>query len=52
MRQFQQIVAQLRVKPLYLMPGEHDASLDAGAAYKEHFGQTHYTFDHKGVHLT
>src|SRR6516225_4523936 len=51
MRQFQQIIAQLKVKPLYLMPGEHDASLDAGAAYKEHFGQTHYTFDHKGVHF-
>ncbi|MEI5998603.1 metallophosphoesterase [Paraburkholderia bengalensis] len=51
MRQFQQIVADLKVKPLYVMPGEHDASLDAGTAYKEHFGQTHYTFDHKGVHF-
>ncbi|HEY3599592.1 MAG TPA: metallophosphoesterase [Paraburkholderia sp.] len=49
--QFQSIVAKLDVKPLYLMPGEHDASLDNGAAYKERFGATHYTFDHKGVHF-
>ena len=33
------------------MPGEHDASLDNGAAYKEFFGATHYSFDHKGVHF-
>jgi 3',5'-cyclic AMP phosphodiesterase CpdA len=51
MRQFQTIVENLKVRPLYLMPGEHDASLDAGAAYKERFGDTHYTFDHKGVHF-
>jgi hypothetical protein len=31
------------------MPGEHDASLDNGKAFKEFFGQTHYTFDHKGA---
>ncbi len=51
MTQFQSIIAQLRVKPLYLMPGEHDAALDGGAAYREHFGATHYAFDHKGVHF-
>jgi 3',5'-cyclic AMP phosphodiesterase CpdA len=33
------------------MPGEHDASLDNGAAFKELFGDTHYSFDHKGVHF-
>ena len=33
------------------MPGEHDASLDNGKAFKEFFGPTHYTFDHKGVHF-
>ena len=33
------------------MPGEHDASLDNGKAFKEFFGATHYTFDHKGVHF-
>nr|WP_323118798.1 metallophosphoesterase [Burkholderia alba] len=51
MRQFQSIVSRLDAKPLYLMPGEHDASLDAGAAYRSHFGDTHYTFDHQGVHF-
>jgi plastocyanin len=33
------------------MPGDHDASLDNGAAFKEFFGDTHYSFDHKGVHF-
>jgi hypothetical protein len=33
------------------MAGEHDASLDAGKAYQEFFGQLHYTFDHKGIHF-
>ncbi|MBS6361509.1 metallophosphoesterase [Burkholderia sp.] len=51
MQQFRSIVSQLRAKPLYLMPGEHDAALDGGAAYREHFGPTHYAFDHKGVHF-
>jgi predicted phosphodiesterase len=51
MREFQAIVANLKVKPLYLMPGEHDASLDNGAAFRELFGPTHYTFDHRGVHF-
>src|SRR6185437_9828589 len=39
------------VKALRFMPGEHDASLDGGAAYREHFGETHYAFDYKGVHF-
>jgi hypothetical protein len=33
------------------MPGEHDASLDNGEAFRELFGPTHYTFDHRGVHF-
>ena len=33
------------------MPGEHDAGLDEGEAFKEFFGETHYAFDHKGVHF-
>jgi 3',5'-cyclic AMP phosphodiesterase CpdA len=33
------------------MPGEHDATLDSGAAFKEFFGDTRYSFDHKGVHF-
>lgn len=51
LKRFKEIVAGLKVKDLRLMPGEHDASLDLGAAYKEFFGDTHYTFDHKGVHF-
>ena len=51
MAQFREIVSQLNVKNVRFIPGEHDASLDNGAAYQEFFGQTHYTFDHKGVHF-
>ena len=49
--EFKSIVADLKVKNVRFMPGEHDASLDRGAAYKEFFGETSYTFDHKGVHF-
>ncbi|WP_454720312.1 MULTISPECIES: metallophosphoesterase family protein [Cupriavidus] len=50
LREFQSIVAGLKVPVVHLMPGEHDASLDQGAAYQELFGPTHYVFDHKGMH--
>jgi Calcineurin-like phosphoesterase len=46
-----QIVAGLKVKDRHFLPGEHDASLDNGAAFKEFFGPSNYTFDHKGVHF-
>ncbi|HTD90907.1 MAG TPA: metallophosphoesterase [Burkholderiales bacterium] len=49
--EFKQIVSELKVKTVRFMPGEHDASLDNGAAFKEFFGATNYTFDHKGVHF-
>lgn len=49
--EFKSIVADLKVKTVRFMPGEHDASLDRGAAYKEFFGETFYAFDHKGVHF-
>jgi hypothetical protein len=49
--EFRDIVSELKVKNVRFMPGEHDASLDAGKAYQEFFGKTHYTFDHKGVHF-
>jgi len=51
MGEFKDLIKQLKVQNIRLMPGEHDASLDKGAAYKEFFGDTHYTFDHKGVHF-
>jgi len=49
--EFKTIVADLKVKTVRFMPGEHDASLDRGAAFKEFFGDTFYAFDHKGVHF-
>ena len=51
MGEFRDIVATLKVKTLRFMPGEHDAALDNGAAFKEFFGETHYAFAHKGVHF-
>ena len=51
MAEFKQIVSQLDIKTVHLMPGEHDADQDAGRAFQENFGATHYTFDHKGVHF-
>ncbi|HEX8957983.1 MAG TPA: metallophosphoesterase [Burkholderiaceae bacterium] len=51
MAEFKSIIADLNVKTLRFMPGEHDASLDFGAAFRENFGETHYSFDHKGVHF-
>jgi 3',5'-cyclic AMP phosphodiesterase CpdA len=49
--QFRNIVSKLKVKHIRFMPGEHDASLDQGEAYREFFGETHYAFDHKSVHF-
>jgi hypothetical protein len=51
MREFREIVSGLRAPVQRYMPGEHDASLDAGKAFEENFGATHYSFDHKGVHF-
>ncbi len=51
MAEFKQIVSGLAVKDVRFMPGEHDAALDRGAAFKEFFGPTYYSFDHKGVHF-
>jgi hypothetical protein len=49
--EFRAIVGQLKVKDVHFMPGEHDASLDRGAAFREFFGPTRYSFDHQGVHF-
>ncbi len=51
MQRFKEIASGLAVKDVRFMPGEHDASLDKGEAFKEFFGATHFTFDHKGVHF-
>jgi len=51
MREFKAIVGGLRTPVRRYMPGEHDASLDAGKAFQEEFGPTHYSFDHKRIHF-
>jgi hypothetical protein len=51
MARFKEIVSALKVKDMRFIPGEHDASLDRGDAYREAFGETRYSFDHKGVHF-
>ncbi|HET9931722.1 MAG TPA: metallophosphoesterase, partial [Polyangiaceae bacterium] len=52
MKEFRAIVDGLKVKTRYFIPGEHDASPDGGEAYRDAFGETHASFDHKGVHFT
>ncbi|HZV65219.1 MAG TPA: metallophosphoesterase [Telluria sp.] len=51
MTEFRDIVRGLNVKTVRFIPGEHDASLDRGVAFKEFFGPTYYAFDHRGVHF-
>jgi 3',5'-cyclic AMP phosphodiesterase CpdA len=51
MSEVRDIVGGLKVKTVRFIPGEHDASLDNGKAFKEFFGPTNYTFEHKGVHF-
>ena len=51
MGEVRDIIGELKVKNVRFIPGEHDASLDNGKAYKEFFGATNYTFEHKGVHF-
>jgi 3',5'-cyclic AMP phosphodiesterase CpdA len=48
---FRDITRDLTVKDLKFMPGEHDAGLDGGEAFRELFGDTRYTFDYKGYHF-
>jgi hypothetical protein len=49
--EFSDIVGALKNKNLHFLPGEHDAALDNGQAWKEFFGASYYSFDHKGVHF-
>lgn len=48
---FKEIAGGLTVDEIRYLPGEHDAALDDGAAYRELFGPTHYTFDRGSVHF-
>lgn len=51
MKRFQEIAGRLTVKAVKVIPGEHDAGLDGGKLFREVFGETHYAFDHRGVHF-
>lgn len=51
MAEFRKQIGALRVRDIRFLPGEHDASVDHGEAFIEFFGQTHYSFDHKGIHF-
>lgn len=49
--EFKNIVAGLKNRNVHFIPGEHDAALDRGQAWKEFFGPSNYSFDHRGVHF-
>jgi 3',5'-cyclic AMP phosphodiesterase CpdA len=51
MQQFKSIAARINTPVIHTVPGENDAALDGGVLYREHFGESHYSFDYKGVHF-
>lgn len=51
MRQFKELSGRIKTAAIHTVPGENDAAIDNGILYREHFGVTHYSFDHKGVHF-
>jgi predicted phosphodiesterase len=51
MQLFKKIAGGLKTRAIHTVPGENDAALDSGVLYREHFGESHYSFDHKGVHF-
>jgi 3',5'-cyclic AMP phosphodiesterase CpdA len=51
MKSFRDVVSKLDVRDVRFLPGEHDAGKDRGEAYREIFGEPHWSFDHKGVHF-
>jgi 3',5'-cyclic AMP phosphodiesterase CpdA len=51
MKLFKKIAGGLNVPLVKVVPGEHDAGLDGGVLFRDAFGDTHYSFDHRGVHF-
>ncbi|MGH7843458.1 MAG: metallophosphoesterase family protein [Candidatus Binataceae bacterium] len=51
MQLFKSIAGRIKTEAVHTVPGENDAALDGGTLYREHFGESHYSFDHKGVHF-
>lgn len=42
------LLKEVKIKK-YFIPGEHDWYLDMGSSWNKHFGESPWTFDHKGV---
>jgi 3',5'-cyclic AMP phosphodiesterase CpdA len=51
MKRFLEISRGLNVPLVKHVPGEHDAGLDGGEMYRSFLGESHYSFDHRGVHF-
>jgi hypothetical protein len=51
MKRFAEIAGRIAVPTKKMLPGEHDAGLDGGALFRSFFGETSYSFDHRGVHF-
>jgi 3',5'-cyclic AMP phosphodiesterase CpdA len=51
MARFREIAGGLKAPLVRCVPGEHDAGLDGGMLFRENFGETYYSFDHRGVHF-
>lgn len=51
MKQFKEIAGRLNVPLIKCVAGEHDAGLDNSTLYREFFGETYYSFDHRGMHF-
>ena len=51
MKLFKEIAGRLKVPKIMYVPGEHDAGLDGGVMFREFYGPTNYSFDHRGVHF-
>jgi len=49
METFKSIAERINTAAMHTVPGENDAALDGGMLYREHFGESHYSFDH--IHL-
>src|SRR5205085_10840558 len=50
-RKFGTITSRMCVKTRHHVPAEQDATLNGGTLFRENFGETHYSFDHRGVHF-
>lgn len=46
-----QIIKGAKTGEAFYVPGEHDTALDDGAQFRQRFGRSWYSFDHRGVHF-